>query len=273
METLQRTVNRNLIGRTLSDAGDVQWKLTTKNDSGNHLEMAGVLRNTTYGEELPVVFLYPKKWLGRTVVWLARNGKAGLYNSDGMIRAEVAQLLDNGVTVAGIDLLYQGEFTPDGKSVTRTRTVKNPRESAAFTLGYNDSLFAQRVHDVLTVLSYTRKHERPSEKTDLFALDSEVAPIAVAACTLSDGAFANLVVDTGGFRFGRLLDLRDPNFLPGGAKYGDLPAMLCTSKSTWLAGEEEEKSPINQRFQKDALIDKGGAEGKTARAVAWLIKH
>ncbi len=33
-------------------------------------------------------------------------------------------------------------------------------------------------------------------------------------------------MDAGGFRFGHVLDLLDPNFLSGGARYGDLPALL-----------------------------------------------
>jgi len=32
--------------------------------------------------------------------------------------------------------------------------VKNPRESAAFTQGYNPPLFARRVHDLLTLISF-----------------------------------------------------------------------------------------------------------------------
>ncbi|MDB6041376.1 MAG: hypothetical protein JWM99_5217, partial [Verrucomicrobiales bacterium] len=216
---LQKEGNRILIGRTLDRAGDVRWKMATKEDRGNFLEMAGTLRNTTYNEELPVIFLYPKKSKDRAAVWLGSHGKSSLYNADGAVRGEVKRLLDAGVTVTGVDLIYQGEFTADGKPVTATRTVKNPRESGAYTFGYNDSLLAQRAHDVLTVIAYMKHHEDRPKTVALIALDPEVTPVAAAACAVSNGAIHNAVVNTGGFRFGKLLDLHDVNFLPGGAKY------------------------------------------------------
>ncbi len=274
LSKIQREATSTMIGRTLDEAGDVQWKMTTKEDRGACLEMVGMLQNSTYEEELPVVFLYPKKPLGSTVIWLTRNGKAGLYNADGTVRAEVARLLEAGVTVTGIDLLYQGEFTADGKSATRTRTVKNPREAAPYTLGYNDSLLAQRVHDVLTTVAYMWKHEQRPKEIDLIALDPEVAPIAGAACAVSNGSIKSAAVNTGGFRFGKLLDLRDVNFLPGGAKYGDLPAMLSACDSLWVAGEESgANAKANGRnYLKTAMIDQGSPEGTESRAISWLLK-
>src|SRR5262245_6929032 len=53
------------IGRTFTTAGDVDWQLNHKNKRDTYLEMIGVLRNKTYGEELPVVWLYPQKPNGR----------------------------------------------------------------------------------------------------------------------------------------------------------------------------------------------------------------
>ena len=48
-----------------------------------------------------------------------------------------------------VDLFYQGEFLEDGQPVSETRRVENPREAAAYTFGYNPSLFAHRVHEEL----------------------------------------------------------------------------------------------------------------------------
>ena len=36
-------------------------------------------------------------------------------------------------------------------------------------------------------------------------------------------------IDTAGFRFADVTDIHSPDFLPGGAKYGDLPGMLSLS--------------------------------------------
>ena len=77
-----------------ADAGEVAWEQTSKTDRGAWLEMAGLLRNKTYQEELPAVFLHPKQWNGHTVLWFSGEGKAALYAGNGALRPEVQQLLD-----------------------------------------------------------------------------------------------------------------------------------------------------------------------------------
>ena len=107
-------------------------------------------------EQLPVVVLQPTASCGRAVVWIDGSGKAALFADDGSPRPEVQELLAAGRVVIGADLLFQGEFLADGRPVAKTRRVENPRESAAYTFGYNHTLFAQRVHDILTLVSFAR---------------------------------------------------------------------------------------------------------------------
>ena len=122
-----------------------------------------LLRNIEAGEELPVVFFQPKKWNKRLVIWVDPAGKSALYGADGRPTKAVQELIKSGATVAGVDLLYQGEFLADGKPLSVTRRVANPREFAGYTWGYNPTLFAQRVHDLLTLVSFCRTYadERP----------------------------------------------------------------------------------------------------------------
>jgi dienelactone hydrolase len=217
-----------IVGRNLDEVGEVEWELKTKEDRGNYLEMAGLLDNKARGEELPAVFLYPKQWNKRTVIWITEAGKAGLFaeGSTAQPKPEVQKLLDSGATVVGVDLLFQGEFLSDGRPVTKTRRVKNTREAAAYTFGYNDTLFAQRVHDLLTVVKFIKESERKSDAIDVVGLDG-AGPWVAAALPQARGAITEAVIDAGGFRFGKILDIHDPNFLPGGAKYGDLPGMIA----------------------------------------------
>jgi hypothetical protein len=87
-------------------------------------------------------------------------------------------------------------------------------------------------------------------------------------------------IDTGGFRFGKLTDYRDANFLPGGAKYGDLPGMLSLAAPAklWIAGETEESAALAKKVYTAAGARDGiafsGESGDAARraAVQWLIK-
>jgi dienelactone hydrolase len=130
-KTIQPAIEITL-GRSLKDVGPVEWQIEVKNDHGDFLEMAGWLRATRHGESLPVVFLHPKNGDGATTVIVPTpQGKAGLYTAEGQIRPDIRQRLSRGETVAGVDLIHQGEFLADGKPLEKTRRVKNPREAAA----------------------------------------------------------------------------------------------------------------------------------------------
>jgi dienelactone hydrolase len=271
-----------LIGRTLADAGDVEWQLKDKYDRGDYVEMTGRLRNTTHREELPVAWLYPKEWNGRVVVWLDDSGKSALFNADGSARASLLHLVNGGATVLGADLLDQGDFLKDGEPLKQTRVVANPREFAGYTFGYNHALFAQRTHDVLTLVKFLRTAKvaaHPHPKAVDVAGFGSAGPIVAAARAIAGDAIDRAVVDTQGFRFGKLLDYRAPQFLPGGAKYLDLPGMLALSAPhpLWLAGEGSEPALVSGVYRATGETGKlttydGEASQKEAVAIRWLLK-
>jgi hypothetical protein len=141
-----------VIGRTLAHAGGVQWNVENRQDRGDYVEIAGKLVNRTYAEEVKLAWLCPKRSDGRAVVWLDSNGKSALRNAVGSVKPAVMKLVQGGAMVIGADLFFQ-----DGEPVKQTRVVKNPREFAGYTFGYNHALFAQRTHDVLSIVSLLRK--------------------------------------------------------------------------------------------------------------------
>jgi dienelactone hydrolase len=271
-----------LVGRTFDSAGDVSWKLSNKQDHGSFLEMTGVLRNEAYQEELPVVWLYPKQWNGRVVVWLDDGGKAALYDSQGSVIPAVAKLLESGATVLGADLLFQGEFLSDRKPITKTRKVENPRQAPAYTFGYNHSLFAQRAHDVLTLVNYVRTARvegHPAPSSVAVVGFGQIGPIVAAARAVAGDAIDLAAIDTGGFRFGELLDYRDPRFLPGGAKYLDLPGLLALGapRPLWLAGEKSQPDGVTNLYaaaggEKKLTMFTGPRADEKAAASGWLIE-
>jgi hypothetical protein len=232
-----------MIGRRFDETGPTAWRSGGMNDWGDYREEKGLVRNVRHGEELPVVVLTPRLWKRRTVVWVDREGKQGLYEPGpaegrGVLKPAIMKLLEGGVEVVGVDLLYQGEFLAGEEALTKTRRVANPREAAGYTFGYNHSLFAQRVHDVLTVTRFLIDREAPGARLHVVGLGG-AGPWVVAARALAGGKIDRIAVDTGGFRFGKVLDLRDVNFLPGGAKYMDLPGLIAMGAPgrLWLAGE------------------------------------
>ena len=150
----------------------------------------------------------------------------------------MAALVKAGSAVIGADLIYQGESLADGKPLTTARRVENPREFVGYTLGYNPALLAQRAHDLLTLLAFFQTYADAKPRVDLVGSGAAGAWVA-AARAQAPGAVARTAIDTGGFRFAKLKSIWDVNFLPGGAKYGDLPGLLALGApgELWLTGE------------------------------------
>jgi dienelactone hydrolase len=275
-----------LIGRTMATAGEVEGGfprvVRESQEDGGYVERAGAVRNQTYGEELPIVGLFPKRADGRVALWLDDAGKSGLYLPDDSLKPGVRQLVKAGVTVVSADLLFQGDFLAGGEPVKQTRTVKNTREFAGYTHGYNHSLFAQRVHDVLTLVKLLRtKGMVPQGEPRQVSVVGfgGVGPIAAAARALSGDRIDRAALDTGGFRFGKLLDFRDPQFLPGGAKYLDLPGFLALGAphALWLAGEGARPELVGEIYksagqEKQLSAFTGEASQREASAVRWLLQ-
>ena len=234
-----------IIGRSLPAAGEVEFQSVAEADQGSFVLVTGLLRNKPHREELPVVLLKPKQPTGRRVIWLHADGKSGLLTGAGAPRPLLNRLLEAGVEVLGVDLIYQGEFLAEGQRLEQTRRVKNPRESAAYTFGYNHAVFAQRVHDVLTVIAFARGQEPQPRRVSLVGL-GPAGPWAAAALAPAGAALDAAAIDTAGFRFGAVRDLHSPEFLPGGARYFDLPGMLALAagRPLWLAGETADSAEL-----------------------------
>ena len=269
-ERVIRAAVETLIGRTFAEVGDVAWEPSTKLDRGEYLEMSGLVTNRTFKEEIAVTFLYPKKQGGRAVIWLDDTGKAALFGAGGSLNQEVRRLVEQGITVIGADLLLQTSGVSEP-----TRTVNSKRQVPSYTFGYNHSLFAQRTHDVLTLVKFVQaakvgSHANPT--TVSVVGWNTAGPITLAARCIAGSSIARAAADTKGFRFGKLLDYRDASFLPGGAKYLDIPGMVALNASLplWLAGEVP-----NTLVGPLPTVMEGRSEGaiKQASAVSWLLKE
>ena len=234
-----------MIGRTFPGAGATEFEKTDEVSKDGYIQFTGKLKLKAHGEELPTVYLLPTNWNKQVVLWFDGEGKSKMFSADGAPVADVARLLKAGYALGSVDLYLTGEFTEDGKPVGQMPIVKNPREFAGFTLGYNHPLFAQRVHDVMTLTSSTKHHPEKPEKIHLVGVNGAGAMVA-AACALAGDAVSSVAVDTAGFRFGKITEIRDVNLLPGAVKYGDVPAMLalCAPTKLAVAGETAESTPV-----------------------------
>jgi dienelactone hydrolase len=224
-----------LVGNALDGAGKAETRESASASAEPH---PFSIINTTYHEQIPARSLGLKSQGESMVIALAAAGQTALIG-DGDVAKASRMLAGQGVAVVALDLLMQGEFLKPGESDQPTRTVKNPREAAAYTAGYNHPLFVQRVQDVLTAVQWARSLKTPPKKIAIAATDARTAPIAAAAAALCGDAVTALALDTTGFRFQNVRDIRDPSFFPGGARCGDLPGLLALGapRMLLLAGE------------------------------------
>lgn len=231
-----------IIGRRMNQVGPIECRKVEELDRDGYRHRKFLLRTDQHDEEFPVVSLShvraaaPKS----IVLWIDGQGKSSLADRKGRLVPGIRRLLDAGKVVLSADLLYQGEFLSDGKPLTKARASTNSREYAGYTFGYNHPLFAQRVHDILTLVSFARSEQYGGERIHLVGVNG-AGPWVAAARAMAGADVYGAAIDTEGFRFADLKSYRDPDFLPGAVKYGDLPALLALSAPNrlFVCGETE----------------------------------
>ncbi len=270
---------RAMIGRDLPLSSMVERQKIKKEDRGSYFFFADLLKLPKYGEELPVVFLHPKSWNKQVVIWVDENGKSGLFNADNTPKYEIASLLQGGFAIMSADVFGTGELMPAGASAPlRNRKVNTNRQFAGFTYGYNHPLFAQRVHDILTLVAFVRGDDHKADKVHVVGLNS-AGPWAAAAKFIAGPAIDRTAIDTAGFRFASLTEFDDPQFLPGAVKYGDVPSLLALSAGSdvWIAGEKEMPAITAVSWKaagagSPPMLFKGEVSAKANAAAQWLSK-
>ncbi|MDZ4780287.1 MAG: acetylxylan esterase [Planctomycetia bacterium] len=267
-----------VIDRQVPAEGEIAQRKVFDNDRGDYRELGGLIELPARGEQLPEVFLMPKNATGDVVIWIDGRGKDALFDAQGQPLPEIARLLAAGKSVACVDLIGQGECKSDSAAKDENRRVKEDRNFAGYTYGYNSPLFVQRVHDILTVVGLTKLHAKDGDQIELVGVHGAGLWVAAAAAQAGE-AVDGVAIDTEGFRFANLTSYADPLFLPGAVKYGDVPGLLSLldKQPLWLAGENAQTiDELNQnRAERGAagiICPKETAEEKSSAVVDWLLK-
>lgn len=272
-------VIETMLARPRPAAADVKFEKTDMAERDNHNQITGLLNDASRGSALPTIWLYPKKWNGKVVIWLDDAGKSSLFDGD-KLNSAVAKLVEGGTAVTGIDLLNQGEFVEEGKTGEINRQVDGHRNFAGYTYGYNPTLLAHRAGDVASLVTLIRNHPEKPKHVSLVALSPKVAPVAAASSAFLRGQIDAVAIDTHGFRFADLTEYTDGSFLPGAVKFGDLPGMLAMASPTklLLIGEKEKPSAAAGVYAaegKAGAITVSAATGDkvVAEVSEWLAKE
>ena len=207
--------------------------------------------------------------LDRAIVWVHPKGKASL--DDGGPTAQ--RLLAAGLTVFAPDVLGTGDSPLPGFTVT---APQHGHVFAGYTYGYNRTLLANRVRDVLTTIAFI-KSKMKAKDVSLVGW-GEFGPVAVLASALAGDAVTRTAADIHKFRFDKITKLDDPMMLPGAVKYGGLGAFLALCSPQAVLAYNTAGTGIDTPAK--AAYEAAGAKGKlelkpgemSPEAVAkWLI--
>ncbi len=228
-----------IFDRGLVSPEQLEYKELSQSTSGNLTIRHGILRDTVFKTELPLLSVAGKKAREKapTLIWSDGRGKDAAFRPDGSPSELLKALTDRGATVLLPDLLGQGEFNAGEEVLKVQRLIDDPRSYSAFTFGYNRTLTADRCGDLLTVVGLAAKQS--SDNVRLLGTGGAATWTAPAAA-LAGQSIARAAVDTEGFRFSQVSSYRDASFVPGAVKYGDLPALLAlrSPHPLMILGEE-----------------------------------
>lgn len=231
-----------LLSGKMPARGEAAHGLGTKEDKGGYLLMRGVTSSKAGGVE--TTFIYPKQWNNSVVLWLSLKGEGSILNANGDLTAPASRLLAEGFAIA-CPTLYMRDATKNPNVYEDGRRKLAGFEGySGYQYGYNPSLFAHRVNDVLATIAMIRENDKYRTESLYVAGVEGAGPIAAAAVGIAQDKVNSLYVDTQGFRFAALKDVWDPAFVPGAVKYGDVPALLalCAPVKTLLVNETPESA-------------------------------
>lgn len=131
------------------------------------------------------------------------------------------QLLKSGFNVAELNLI---------PGVEKNALVNNGREAAGYTFGYNLSLFAARVRQLIAVTQALSQEARFSKhQLILVGTGKESATTLVAASQLNNQLQTAVLLDIESFSFEQHNDLKESYFFPGGTAFGESGYWIATS--------------------------------------------
>jgi dienelactone hydrolase len=178
------------------------------------------------GEQIPAVGIRGKEFDGTVVVWIHPAGKSSLWQ-DGKLVPEAKQILDKKAAILAPDVFLTGEF----------EGAKPPpvhQQYAGFTFGYNRSLLANRVHDILTAVAFAKGY-KDTKTVHLVGWD-KAGPWVLLARPLCADAVTRTAADGEQFHFDKVRTTTDEMMLPGALKYGGLSAFagLCAPAELYV---------------------------------------
>ncbi|MGC4003488.1 MAG: acetylxylan esterase [Pirellulales bacterium] len=224
-EDIVRAALRTLTLREPPKKGEVTWKSERVGErevvlpSGKKVSLQwkhGLFANNTTGEVVPAIILEPNRENAPRDTYILVNADKKV-TLDDLIRLKNTPEYLFDARLVSIDIFGQGEFTTDAVSLEKTPKVKNDRDYAGFTYGYNEPLVVSRVHDIWNVLSgLSTLNVEPKS----IAIFSDVYVVGLLSAATMMNACGDVDATDVKHRVNDMQRFDDVSFLPGLEKYG-----------------------------------------------------
>lgn len=241
-----------ILGRNFKAVGDVRFNVLSESSRLDHSMKAGTLDVFQHGEQVPMVALEPSEPRG-AVIWVAA-GKSVVTGTT--LPSEVREHLENGFAVVAADLFQQEKAAGEEPDSQRMWYQRDGREGwhrfSGYTYGYNHCLFAQRTHDIMSLIKHAKSAY--GDNVRLVGKGAEAGSLVLAATSQSADTVKEASVDLKGFRFADVSRHDHPMFVPGAVKYLDVDGLLalCAPTKLSVAGIDSE---IAKRVYKSVDAD------------------
>jgi hypothetical protein len=293
LEEFRRVVGsalRAMIGEELPKPGSLEIRQAPKEvklPDGVTMHLAA-FGHKGEGDMVPLAGVFKGKVDAGAVIWVHPEGKASLFEK-GALHPAAKALLEKGYAVVSPDVFQTGELKgswPPKQDPKKKGPPPDPKQFdrypvntgfAGYTYGYNPPVFANRVHDILTTVLFAR--DLLKAKTIHLIGWEGAGPWVAAARALCGDAVARTAIDMNQFRFENINDVTDENLLPGGVKFGGVPAFLALCAPGEVFAHNHQGTHSGQLSK--AAYDAAGAgerlkrqpeKAKADDVIAWLTR-
>jgi hypothetical protein len=214
------TALRVMVHDTLPVTADVEDRKGASSEEKDGLLIRRmVLSRKGKGEAVNAVGICTRDFEGTVVVWVHPDGLASLWR-DGKLVPAARRILDRKAGILAMDAFQTGAGASE-----KQRPVNE--KFAGFTFGYNRSLLAERVHDILTAVAFAKGFDK-TKKVHLAGF-GKAGPWVLLARGLCGDAVERTAADMNRFRFDQVEKTTDEMMLPGALRYGGLGALASVS--------------------------------------------
>jgi len=243
-------------GAPVSSKGDHLVEISGRRlEGGAHLDVGTVSRKST-GERVPFTVLTPPNFSGEVILWIDGAGQRQILGADGTPSDAARRLLDAGHAVATADLFLTGSLVDPDKPAAYPPVNETYQ---GYTFGYNRTVLANRVRDLLTIVSAVFEPRRGHGTRAVKLVGTgEAGPWVLLAAGIAGERIDETIADARGFRFEAVTSTTSPMYLPGALKYGGLCGLTALAAPQKLTVAGMESIPADERKPLEAMYSATG---------------